>query len=67
VEQVARELAGDGGPSVARQTPASPVRRPQTSAMNAAACSCRTGTKVIEERASASLTSSVSSPGTPKT
>src|SRR2546425_8932371 len=35
--------------------------------MNAAACSCRTGTKRIDEWASASLTSSVSSPGTPNT
>src|SRR5712691_8401950 len=55
------------GPSVARHTPAWPVRRPQTSAMKAAACSCRTGTNWMDDRASASLTCSVSSPGTPNT
>jgi hypothetical protein len=32
------------GPSVAEQTPARPVRRPYTSAMNDAACSWRTST-----------------------
>src|SRR5438876_12186931 len=46
---------------------AGPVRRPQTSAMKAAACSCRTGTNWMDDRASASLTCSVSSPGTPNT
>src|SRR6266478_6164637 len=55
------------GPSVARQTPAFPVRRPQTSAIKAAPCSWRQGTKRIAESDNANRRSSVSSPGTPKT
>ena len=63
---VARLLAP--GPRVARQTPGLPVSRPYASAMKAAPCSCRVGTKVMScERSSASLRSSVSSPGMPKT
>ena len=54
------------GPRVPRHTPARPVSRPCTSAMNAAACSWRTGTNSIDEPSSASETSSVSSPGIPK-
>ena len=56
------------GPSVPRHTPAWPVRRPYASAMNAAPCSCRTGTNAtVEEWSSASFRSSVSSPGMPNT
>ena len=55
------------GPSVARQTPARPVRRPQASAMKAAPCSCRVGTNWIRESTRESMMSRISSPGTPKT
>src|SRR5438105_2128974 len=55
------------GPSVARHTPARPLRRPQTSAMNAAPCSCRHGMKRMPESTSPSVKASVSSPGSPKT
>jgi len=54
------------GPSVARQTPAFPVRRPYTSAMNAAPCSCRTRMTRIREPARESSTSRFSSPGRAK-
>src|SRR6185312_5451647 len=53
------------GPSVARQTPAWPVRRPCVAAMNAAACSWRVNTNSMLERRNASTTSRFSSPGTP--
>ena len=55
------------GPSVARQTPARPVSRPQASAMNAAPCSWRVGTNWIRESTRESMMSRISSPGTPKT
>ena len=51
------------GPSVPRHTPARPVRRPWTSAMNAAPCSWRTMTISIDDSRRASTISSVSSPG----
>ena len=54
------------GPRVARHTPARPVRRPYTSAMNAAPCSWRVTTNWIELSSSASMTSMFSSPGMPK-
>ena len=55
------------GPSVAEQTPARPVSRPYVSAMNDAACSCRTSTYRIDDRDSASTRWMFSSPGMPKT
>src|ERR1700753_1022994 len=55
------------GPSVAEQTPARPVNRPWVSAMNEAACSCRTSTYWIDEPAMASTSRMFSSPGIPKT
>src|SRR5262245_18316963 len=55
------------GPSVPRQTPASPVSRPCTSAMNAAACSCRHSTNwIFPESWSEIIKSAFSSPGSPK-
>jgi len=54
------------GPSVARHTPALPVSRPYTSAMNAAPCSWRVMTKRMDEPSKASSRSMFSSPGTPK-
>src|SRR5215831_11647370 len=54
------------GPSVAMQTPARPVSRPYTSAMNAAPCSWRVVTNLIRLSSSASMTSMFSSPGMPK-
>ena len=56
------------GPSVPIATAARPVRRPWTSAMNAAPCSCRVVTwRTDSVRDSASRMSIVSSPGTEKT
>jgi hypothetical protein len=43
------------GPRVAEHTPACPVMRPKISAMNDAACSWRTNTYRMEERARASV------------
>ena len=54
------------GPSVPRQTPARPVRRPYMSAMNAAPCSWRTVMNWMGESRSASMISRFSSPGMPK-
>src|SRR6266571_449226 len=53
------------GPSVARHTPAWPERRPETSAMNAAAPSWRVRTNRTELPRSASMSSRFSSPGMP--
>jgi hypothetical protein len=47
------------------QTPALPVRRPYTSAMNAAPCSWWQVTNLIDEDSNASITSMFSSPGMP--
>ena len=43
------------GPRVAEHTPACPVRRPKISAMNDAACSWRTRTYRMDDRARASV------------
>src|SRR5260370_14045685 len=55
------------GPSVERQTPGLPVRRPCVAAMNAAACSCRVRTSSIFDVRKDSTKSRFSSPGMPKT
>jgi hypothetical protein len=54
------------GPSVPRQHAALPVRRPYTSAMNAAACSWRHTMNRTFDSSSEIITSAFSSPGTPK-
>src|SRR4051794_18903658 len=48
------------------QTPGLPVSRPCVAAMNAAACSWRVMTSLIEDWRRLSTTSRFSSPGTPK-
>src|ERR1043166_2530160 len=48
------------------QTPGLPVSRPQVAAMNAAPCSCRVSTSLIEDLRRLSTMSRFSSPGTPK-
>ena len=55
------------GPRVAEHTPARPVSRPKISAMNDAACSWRTRTYLMGDRARASVKWMFSSPGMPKT
>src|ERR1039458_1900305 len=55
------------GPRVAEHTPARPVTRPKISAMNDAACSCRTSTYRIDDPARASTKRMFSSPGMPNT
>src|SRR5690606_32293026 len=55
------------GPSVLRQTPARPVRRPQVAAMKPAACSWRVRTSWMPDVRSDSSRSRFSSPGMPKT
>src|SRR5215211_3940315 len=55
------------GPSVAEHTPALPVSRPYTSAMNEAPCSCRVSTYSIDDFDTASVKRMFSSPGMPKT
>jgi len=54
------------GPSVARQTPGSPVRRPNVAAMKPAACSWRVATRRIFDFRRDSTKSRFSSPGMPK-
>src|SRR5215213_9519962 len=55
------------GPSVAEHTPALPVSRPYTSAMNEAPCSCRVSTYSMDDFDTASVKRMFSSPGMPKT
>lgn len=55
------------GPRVAEHTPALPVRRPKTSAMNDAPCSCRVRTYSTDDLDSASINRMFSSPGIPNT
>src|SRR5215208_3057040 len=55
------------GPSVAEHTPALPVSRPYTSAMNEAPCSCLVSTYSMDDFDTASVKRMFSSPGMPKT